>query len=156
MKVLSIPGILSVSKIAIKLLSHSFLLGPLAIVYALVAEALLQANHSVLLNKMELAVLAILVGGFFCSFVCMAASIVILLPLAIYESNRQQTRRGGMHIFQKYLPVPVFLSLVLGLILWMAAEFKPFPAEPMAILISFYLPSCTGLYLMSRQLHTIS
>jgi hypothetical protein len=152
MKIVSVSGLLSVSKIAIRLLVNSFLLGPLAIVYALIAEALLTTHYSVLFNESDFVILAILVGGFFCSFACIAASMVILLPIAVYEFSRHDPPQNGIAVFRKYLPVPVLLTGMLGLIMWIAGELKPIPPEPLAIIISFYLTASTGLYLMSQQL----
>jgi hypothetical protein len=154
MKTLSIPGIWSASKIAVSLLINSFLLGPLAIVYGLIAEALLTTHRSVLFAQTNLAMWAILAGGFFCSFACMAASIGILLPIAIYELNSQSSLSNGIALFKKYLPVPVLLALGMGLMINISAEFKPFTKELLSIILSFYLTASTGLYLLSRQLAT--
>jgi hypothetical protein len=145
---------LSVSKIAIRLLLNSFLLGPLSIVFALIVEAILATHQSILFNENSTALLIILFGGFLSSFACMGASMLILLPMAIYEfsSGFQDKSRSGILIVKKYLPVLVLLSVVLGLTIWLAGEFKPISHELVAIIISFYLTATTGLYLMGRQL----
>jgi hypothetical protein len=152
MKTLSFPGIVSVSKTAIRLVINSFLLGPLAVIYALIAEALLTAHQSVLGGQTEFALLAILVGGFFCSFACIAASVVVLLPIAFYELHQQNRQTNCIDFFKKYLLIPVLLSVVVGLVIWIAAGLKPVSTEALSIVISIYLTASTGLYLMGRQL----
>jgi FtsH-binding integral membrane protein len=74
--------------------------------------------------------------------------------MAMYEFNSglQDKSRSGIFIVKKYLPVPVLLSVVLGLMIWLAGEFKPISHELVAIIISFYLTATTGLHLMSRLL----
>lgn len=153
MKTLSIPGFISMSKLIIRLLLNSFILGPLAIIFGLLAEAFLATHQSILFGESSLVALIIIFGGFIVSFVCMAASIVVLLPIALWELNQKDIPQNGMAIFKRYLPVPVLLSLAMTLIGWTAGEFKPLPSEPIAIIISFYLTASTGLYLMSRQLN---
>lgn len=155
MKKISIPGFISLSKLITRLLLNCFILGPLAVVYGLLAEAFLATKPSVLFGESSTAILIIIFGGFFGSFVCMAASAVLLLPIALWELNQANGPKQSMAIFAKYLPMPVLLSAMLTTIAWAANEFRPLPPEPLAIIISFYLTACTGLYLMSRQLPSL-
>lgn len=154
MKNVFISGFVSVFKLAIKLFINCFLLGPLAIVYALLTDTVLATQRAILVNETEYALLAILIGGFFCSFACMAASMLVLLPIALWEINQQNNFLDSMAVFKKYLPVPVLLSVLIGLIAWTTGACEPLRPEAITIIISFYLTASSGLYLMSRQLYT--
>jgi hypothetical protein len=155
MKTLSIPGFISLSTLITRLLLNCFILGPLAVVYGLLAEAFLAKHPSVLFGESSAAILIIIFGGFFGSFVCMAASAVLLLPIALWELNQVNSPKQSMAIFSRYLPMPVLLSFLLIGVAWAANECKPLPPEPLAIIISFYLTASTGLYLMSQQLSSL-
>ncbi len=131
----------------------SFILGPLAIIYALLAEAVLATHRSILFGESQVAIPAILFGGFFCSFACMAASMLILFPIALFELNTQPAQITKKSVFSTYFPVPVLLSAVLAIVLWGLGSFDPLQHELVAILLGFYLTASTGLFLLASLLN---
>lgn len=134
---------------ALKIFFHSFLLGPVGIIYLVILLVLIDQKEDFLSNGV-----IVLLGSIVCGFISFISSLIVFIPIYHYEKNVQLVR-NPKQLFRAYLPV---ITLVMSLFGAVVIALNNFDYQP--FLVSFlgaaYLISGTELYLFSRYLFKLS
>ena len=124
-----------------RIAANAILLGPVSMIFFLMAWSLIDPDDHVLDN--ELSVI-FLIGSIICTFISIAASGLIYGPLVALAIK---VKRSSIGHFKCFLPVLVTISPLSGTAFWLVdVGYDPIP---IAIIISAYLTSVLGWYLLS-------
>lgn len=124
-----------------RIAANAVLLGPVSMIFFLMAWSLIDPDDHVLAN--ELSVI-FLIGSIICTFISIVASGLIYGPLVALAIK---VKRSSIGHFKRFLPVLVAISPVSCTAFWLVnIGYDPIP---IAIVVSAYLTSVLGWYLLS-------
>lgn len=117
---------------------------------AIVRNSLILAAFStitflVVVSEPDMFFIGLIFGGVICFFLSMFASFLIYLPILLYEEKKALKQK---ELFQKYLPLFVLL-FPFGVGLFVQDNITD--TVPLAMIISAYLTSVLGWYLITKN-----
>ncbi len=117
---------------------------------AIVRNSLILAAFStitflVILSEPDMFFIGLIFGAVICFFLSMFASFLIYLPILLYEEKKALSQK---ELFQKYLPLFVLLFLFGG---GLFVQDDITNTVPLAMIISAYLTSVLGWYLITKN-----
>ena len=124
-----------------RIMVNAVLLGPVSMIFFLLAWFLIDPDDYFLANELPVIFLA---GSIICTFISIAASGFIYGVLVVLAIS---VKRSSIDHFKHFLPVLVAISPVSGTAFWLVdVGYNPIP---IAIVTSAYLTSVLGWYLLS-------
>ncbi len=117
---------------------------------ALARNSLLLAVFStvvflIILLEPDMFLIGLVFGGVICFFLSMFASLLIYLPILLYEKNNLFNQK---ELFRKYLPLFVLLFPIGG---GLIVQEDIRDTVPLAMIISAYLTSVLGWYMITKN-----
>ena len=117
---------------------------------ALALNSLLLAAFStivflIILSEPDMFFIGLIFGGVICFFLSIFASFLLYLPILLYEKNNSLSQK---ELFKKYLALFVILFPIGGSLIVLDDITD---AVPLAIIISAYLTSVLGWYMITKN-----